>query len=133
MSTDPIVGEWYEEACAREGYTTGFCIAPLGPLFVHVTDDPERDWATIAPYAVYDVASYNQWQTGDHDNVAASNATTAGELRASGLWQVVTPDECVALVERFGSVALHPLMGGMPTELGWSSLELFASEVLPRL
>jgi hypothetical protein len=49
------------------------------------------------------------------------------------MWRVVTPEECVDLGRQFGSVALHPLMGGMPFELGWSSLELFAGKVLPNL
>jgi alkanesulfonate monooxygenase SsuD/methylene tetrahydromethanopterin reductase-like flavin-dependent oxidoreductase (luciferase family) len=133
MSTDPVLGDIYREECERVGYSTGFFLAPSGPLFVHVTDDPERDWATIAPYAVYDVVSYNAWQTGDHDNVAASSATSAEDLAASGMWQVVTPDECVDLVHRFGTVALHPLMGAMPTELGWRSLQLFADAVAPRI
>ena len=133
MSTDPVLGDIYREECERVGYSTGFFLAPTGPLFVHVTDDPERDWATIAPYDVYDVVSYNSWQTGDHDNVAASSATTAEDLAASGMWQVVTPDECVDLVHRYGTVALHPLMGAMPTELGWRSLQLFADAVAPRI
>jgi hypothetical protein len=30
-------------------------------------------------------------------------------------------------------VALHPLMGGMPPELGWESLQLFADRVAPAL
>jgi hypothetical protein len=98
-----------------------------------VSEDPERTWDTIAPYAVYDVASYNSWQTADHDNVAASTATTAGELRASDLWQIVTPAECVELAGRYGTVALHPLMGGMPPALGWESLQLFVDKVMPRL
>jgi alkanesulfonate monooxygenase SsuD/methylene tetrahydromethanopterin reductase-like flavin-dependent oxidoreductase (luciferase family) len=133
MSTDPAVGEMYREECERVGYTTGFFVAPKGPLFVHVSEDPERTWDTIAPYAVYDVASYNSWQTADHDNVAASTATTAGELRASDLWQIVTPAECVELAGRYGTVALHPLMGGMPPALGWESLQLFVDKVMPRL
>jgi alkanesulfonate monooxygenase SsuD/methylene tetrahydromethanopterin reductase-like flavin-dependent oxidoreductase (luciferase family) len=133
MSTDPAVGDMYREECERVGYTDGVFMAPHGPLFVHVAEDPERAWDAIAPYAVYDVVSYASWQTGDHDNVAASHATTPDELRASGMWQVVTPDECVELVREHGSVALHPLMGGMPTELGWSCLELFVDRVMPRL
>jgi len=28
---------------------------------------------------------------------------------------------------------LHPMMAGLPPELGWSSLELFERAVLPRL
>jgi alkanesulfonate monooxygenase SsuD/methylene tetrahydromethanopterin reductase-like flavin-dependent oxidoreductase (luciferase family) len=133
MSTDPVLGEIYRDECVKAGYTSGWFMAPAGPLFVHVADDPERAWDAIAPYAVYDVLSYNSWQTGDHDNVAASSATTAEQLRASGMWQVVTPDECIELARRHGSVALHPLMGGVPPELGWSSLQLFVEKVLPAL
>jgi alkanesulfonate monooxygenase SsuD/methylene tetrahydromethanopterin reductase-like flavin-dependent oxidoreductase (luciferase family) len=133
MSTDPALGDVYREECAKVGYTTGWFMAPAGPLFVHVAEDPERVWDAIAPYALYDVLSYNSWQTGDHDNVAASSATTVDELRASGMWRVVTPDECIDLARQHGSIALHPLMGGMPPELGWNSLELFADKVLPAL
>ena len=50
-----------------------------------------------------------------------------------GVYRVVTPEECVALAAEVGTLVLHPLMGGMPPELGWASLELFAAKVLPRL
>ena len=52
------------------------------------------------------------------------------------MYKVVTPDECIALADQvgdLGSITLHPLLAGMPPELGWESLELFESEVLPRL
>jgi alkanesulfonate monooxygenase SsuD/methylene tetrahydromethanopterin reductase-like flavin-dependent oxidoreductase (luciferase family) len=133
MSVDPVLGDIYREECAKVGYDTGFFVAPHGPLFVHVAEDPERAWEEIAPYAVYDVVSYNSWQTGDHDNVAASGATNADELAASGMWKVVTPEQCIDLAREYGSVVLHPLMGGMPPELGWSSLQLVVDKVLPAL
>jgi hypothetical protein len=28
---------------------------------------------------------------------------------------------------------LHPLMGGMPPELGWESMQLFVDKVQPRI
>jgi hypothetical protein len=59
-------------------------------------------------------------------------ADTVEGVRASGVYRVVTPDECVALAEECGSLVFHPLMGGIPADLGWESLELFASKVLPR-
>jgi hypothetical protein len=31
------------------------------------------------------------------------------------------------------SMVLHPLIGGMPPEAAWSSLELLASQVMPNL
>ena len=107
--------------------------APAGPLFTMVSEDPDRTWAQIGEYAAYDAGSYATWQTGDHDNVAAPvGPVTVDSLRASGMWQVVTPDEAVALGRTYGSIALHPLMGGMPPELGWESLELFVDQVQPR-
>ena len=94
MSMDPAIGDLYREACAAEGYE-GMFFAPAGPSFTMVSEDPERTWAQIGEYAVYDAGSYATWQTGDHDNPIAMEAgVTVDSLRASGMWQVVTPDEC---------------------------------------
>jgi alkanesulfonate monooxygenase SsuD/methylene tetrahydromethanopterin reductase-like flavin-dependent oxidoreductase (luciferase family) len=133
MSADPALGDHYRAACEKVGFTDGFFGSPTGPSFVHVSEDPERAWEAIAPYALYDAQSYGSWQTGDHDNAVAVRADTVDDLKASGMWTVVTPDECVSLAHRAGSALLHPLMGGMPPELGWESLELFVNEVQPRL
>lgn len=132
MSVDPALGEHYRAACEAVGYE-GVFMYPTGPSFVHVTDDPERTWAEIGRYALYDAQSYASWQSGDHDNVVAVGGQTVDDLKASGMWQVVTPEECIELAKRTGSVALHPLMGGMPAELGWQSLELFVDKVQPHI
>jgi alkanesulfonate monooxygenase SsuD/methylene tetrahydromethanopterin reductase-like flavin-dependent oxidoreductase (luciferase family) len=132
MSMDPAIADVYREACEAEDYQ-GLFMAPAGPSFAMVSEDPERTWAQIGEYAVYDAGSYATWQTGDHDNpVAMDGAVTVDSLIASGMWKVVTPDEAVELGRTYGSVALHPLMGGMPPELGWESLQLFVDKVLPR-
>ncbi|HZP29011.1 MAG TPA: LLM class flavin-dependent oxidoreductase, partial [Acidimicrobiia bacterium] len=133
MSVDPALGDAYRAECEKVGYADGVFMYPTGPSFVHVAEDPERAWDALADYALYDAASYNSWQTGDHDNPIAVAAVTVDDLKASGMWAVVTPDECVDLANRCGSVALHPLMGGIPPELGWESLQLFVDRVLPRL
>jgi alkanesulfonate monooxygenase SsuD/methylene tetrahydromethanopterin reductase-like flavin-dependent oxidoreductase (luciferase family) len=132
MSKDPAIGDVYRAACAEHGYD-GLFMAPAGPMFVHVTEDPERAWAELAKYALYDVQSYATWQTGDHDNPHALDVSSPDDLLASDAWKVVTPDQCVELARQFGSVPLHPLMGGMPPAMGWESLELFVDRVLPRL
>ena len=131
MSTDPAIGDAYREACEAEGYR-GLFMSPPGPSFVHVSEDPERTWAEISKYAVYDASTYSSWQTDDHDNPVALKNTTADGLLASGMWKVVTPEECLELGRAHGSVALHPLMGGMPLEIGWESMQLFVDKVLPR-
>jgi len=129
---DPALAAADEEACAQHGFT-GFVAMPGGPGFVHVSDDPERDWARIAPHALYDAQTYAAWQTPGQRSQVHTAAKTIDELRASGVYRVVTPDECVALAREHGRVLLHPLMGGLPPALGWASLELFEQKVLGRL
>ena len=60
-------------------------------------------------------------------------AQTIDDVRKSGVYRVVTPDECVALAQETGRIILHPLMGGMSPALGWQGLRLFESKVLPRI
>jgi alkanesulfonate monooxygenase SsuD/methylene tetrahydromethanopterin reductase-like flavin-dependent oxidoreductase (luciferase family) len=130
---DPRLVEIYNAECARVGFDGGFVSLPSGPGFVHVSDDPERDWARIAPHALYDAQTYASWQTPGQRSAVHVEARDAAELRRSGVYRVVTPEECVALAAETGTVVLHPLMGGMDPALGWAGLELFATKVLPRL
>jgi alkanesulfonate monooxygenase SsuD/methylene tetrahydromethanopterin reductase-like flavin-dependent oxidoreductase (luciferase family) len=132
MSTDPRLRDDYRVACEEVGYEGAF-LCPAGPSFVHVTEDPERAWSVIGDYALYDVTTYRSWQHGGHDNAIAIDADTVEGLQRSGLWEVVTPEGCAELVRRNGAVPLHPLMGGMPFELGWESLQLYVERVLPLL
>jgi len=130
---DPKLVEIYDAECRKVGFDGGFAMLPGGPGFVHVTEDPERDWKRIAPHALYDARTYADWQTPDQRSQVHVDAHTEEDVRKSGVFRVVTPDECVKLAEEVGTLVLHPLMGGMSPELGWASLELFASKVLPRL
>jgi alkanesulfonate monooxygenase SsuD/methylene tetrahydromethanopterin reductase-like flavin-dependent oxidoreductase (luciferase family) len=129
MSMDSALEEAYRTECAKLGFDSGIYLAPNGPSFVHVTEDPERARAEIARFALYDAQSYAGWQTGDHHNPIAVEGVTLADLEATGMWRVVTPEECIQLARQFGSVTLHPLMGGIPPELGWNSLELFVDKV----
>jgi hypothetical protein len=109
-------------------------LPPKAPGFVHVTRDPERDWERIAPYALHEAVAYDAWQRpGQSSVVHVHGAKTAEDLKASGVYAVVTPQECVELAKKFGSLTLHPLMGGIPPDLAQESLDLFAAEVLPLL
>ena len=129
---DAALAGAYEDECARQGFT-GFVVMPGGPGFVHVCNDPERDWARIAPHALYDAQTYAAWQPPGQRSQVHVAGNTLDELRRSGVYRVVTPDECLALAEEYGRVLLHPLMGGLSPALAWESLELFERAVLPRL
>jgi hypothetical protein len=80
--------------------------------------------------------TYRSWQAPGNRSIVESQATTVEALRAEGRYVVLTPDECVKLIETyqpFEAFVLHPLMGGIDPELSWAGLELFAGEVLPRV
>jgi alkanesulfonate monooxygenase SsuD/methylene tetrahydromethanopterin reductase-like flavin-dependent oxidoreductase (luciferase family) len=133
---DPALGTAYEDECAKVGFTGGFYNLPGNLGFVHVADDPDAAWAKIAPHAVYDAHTYMTWQPSDQRSAVHVDAPDPDGVRASGVYRVVTPNECVALAEELGdtgTLILHPLMGGIPPDLAWESLELFEAKVLPRL
>src|SRR5204862_6366639 len=108
-------------------------VLPAGPGSVPGSRAPAAGWRVIAPHAVYDARTYHEWPTPGQRSEAHVAATTEDEVRRSGVYRVVTPEECVGIAEEHGRVLLHPLMGGLDPELGWASLRLFATEVLPRI
>lgn len=132
----PALGEAYYDECAKVGFQ-GYASLPHGAGFIHVSMDPERDWERIAPYAFHEARTYASWQRkGQSSSVTVKNAETIDDLKASGVYQVLTPDEFVEQWQTgspFGGMVLHPLMGGIPPELAWESLELMEHDVLPRI
>ncbi|MCZ7526354.1 MAG: LLM class flavin-dependent oxidoreductase [Acidimicrobiia bacterium] len=133
---DPALAEVYEEECARVGFDGGFCSLPSGPGMVMVAEDPDKVWEQVAPHALFDARTYARWQPPGQRSVVHTDAQDHDELRRSGVYRVVTPDECVAMAEAMGdlgTLVLHPLVGGLAPEPAWESLELFEAEVLPRL
>jgi alkanesulfonate monooxygenase SsuD/methylene tetrahydromethanopterin reductase-like flavin-dependent oxidoreductase (luciferase family) len=132
-------GHWraYAEECERLGRDPGHR-ERSGPAFLYVAADPERAWQQIGPYLLHHVQAYGAWSRQElrHESKVFPPASTVEELQHDPAYQVVTPDQCVALSARWhpdGALLLHPLLGGLPPELGWASLELFEREVLPNL
>jgi hypothetical protein len=106
-------------------------------LFLHVTEDPERAWHDVAPHVIYTSNANAEWAK-ERGVGATPYPPLRGvdDLKASPQFAVVTPQECVDLVEGLSpdvEVGLQPLMGGLDPALGSASLELFATRVLPVL
>ncbi len=81
---------------------------------------------------MHETNDYASWAAGMRGSPYRS-FDSADELRASGMYEIVTPDEAVELITQRGGVSFKPLMGGLDPDLGWESLYLFESKVLPRL
>jgi alkanesulfonate monooxygenase SsuD/methylene tetrahydromethanopterin reductase-like flavin-dependent oxidoreductase (luciferase family) len=136
MNTDPALTAAYQAESERIGFTGGFVMVPSGPTFVHVTDDPDRTWAQIGDYLLYEAKTYASYQTPGQHSTPMVDASTVDELKASPQIVVGTPDQVVEVAGRIppmGALTFNPLAGGLPPELAWESLELFAREVHPRL
>ena len=130
---DQRLADLYTAECERLGFHGGFVSMPNGPGFVHVSENPERDWQRIAPHVLYDAQTYASWQTADQRSQMHVEGNTLDDVKKSGAYTVLTPDDCVKLAEETGRIILHPLMGGMEPALGWESLKLFEEKVLPRI
>ncbi|MEU1134399.1 LLM class flavin-dependent oxidoreductase [Streptomyces sp. NPDC005900] len=130
----PDLEAYYHEQLAEHG-TEGWTMMPAAktPL-LHIADDPDRTWAEHGEHFLHEARTYASWQSKDIRSAVRSAATTVAELRAEGVYRVLTPEECVAYAqEDAASLVLHPLVGGMPVDEGWRSLHHFCENVLPRL
>ncbi|MGE0305476.1 MAG: LLM class flavin-dependent oxidoreductase [Acidimicrobiia bacterium] len=115
------------------GFENPYPAVGQGPGLVMVTNDPEAFWAKWGSQLLYDANVYESWQGPEHKSSWRTKATTVDDLKASPNYAVVTPDECVALVRKNGSAVTHPLVAGVGPAVGWESLELIASKVMPAL
>ena len=128
----PELEAYYYEQCTEHG-TQGFCMMPgADTVMTHVAEDPDQAWAELGQHFFHEASTYHSWQTPDIKSAVHSYATNVDELRAEGIYQVLTPDECIERVKETGAVNLHPLVGGMPIDAGWESIRLYCEQVLPK-
>jgi alkanesulfonate monooxygenase SsuD/methylene tetrahydromethanopterin reductase-like flavin-dependent oxidoreductase (luciferase family) len=132
-----LIDEYLKE-CVALGRVPGPTFATKSPMFVHVTRDPERTWAQVLPYLLHDMNMYGRWINEDPAMQGLNRYEVSEDplvVKGSPMYRVVTPDECIELVRqvepRSTYFRIAPLCGGLPPDLAWESLELFASEVLP--
>lgn len=125
----------YAAACRELGKSA----APepvFGPMALFVSADPERTWQRIAPHALHESNCYARWYEEGKVVGPYTRFDSADALRATGLYQVLTPAGCIDLARRMGSAGqlfIHPLLAGLDPEVGWETLRLLETEVLPAL
>ena len=133
----PDLKAYYEEQCAALG-VSGYCVMPPArAMHVHVAEDPDKAWAELGRYFLHEATTYAGWQTSGITSAVHSHATTTEELRAEGIYAILTPEECVerarAAGDGFRGFTMHPLVGGMPIDEAWRSVTLCAEQVLPKV
>jgi alkanesulfonate monooxygenase SsuD/methylene tetrahydromethanopterin reductase-like flavin-dependent oxidoreductase (luciferase family) len=133
---DRRLGDAYTAECRRLGRGDGILLWPDGPMWVFVTEDPDRSWTELGPHALHEARAYARMAAAVPGASPWKPVEGLDELRDSGLYAVVTPEECVALAGRLdprAALTLKPLVAGLDPALGWRSLELFVDRVAPAL
>lgn len=93
-----------------------------------VAADPDEAWDDLLPYFQHETNAYGAWLE-DAGVAGPYRSASAEEVRHGGQYRIITPWECAMALEGF--LMLHPMVGGIPPDRAWASLDLVDS-VLPR-
>jgi len=106
-----------------------------GMVFLH--EDPDRAWAELGGYYFWEARVYSGWGGGQVHSFmhGAETIETVDDVRAAGRYRFMTPEQLIADIKDNprDPVVLHPLVGAMPVDEAWRSVELLTDEVLPAL
>ncbi|ONH29501.1 LLM class flavin-dependent oxidoreductase [Pseudofrankia asymbiotica] len=133
VPTDPRVWEFYRDEVQRLGRPDPGS-SPTGATgTVALAKDPEQGWRELGPYFLHHTNAYGAWQAQDDIASPYRSVPDVDTLRSAGRFRVLTPDQYVEELKAkpVPFAHFHPLCGGIPAELAWSSLRLFEHEVLP--
>jgi alkanesulfonate monooxygenase SsuD/methylene tetrahydromethanopterin reductase-like flavin-dependent oxidoreductase (luciferase family) len=131
----PEIADYYAELCRAEGRRPVVVMPAAdsrGMVYLH--EDPDKAWAELGGYLLWEAQTYAKWSDGrSHSYLHLTEARTLEDVRASGRYRFMTPDELIGdLGTNPGEpVVLHPLVGGMPLDEAWKSLHLLTDRVLP--
>ncbi|MCV7198789.1 LLM class flavin-dependent oxidoreductase [Mycobacterium angelicum] len=133
----PDIAAYYRRLCGEAGIAP-FVIMPSatnrGMIFLH--QDPDRAWAELGEHILWEAVTYGAWSSESRSLMHLPGVQTLEQVKASGRYRFLTPAELVAEVrdcEDYGPLVLHPLVGGMPVEEAWKSVQLLTDAVLPEL
>jgi alkanesulfonate monooxygenase SsuD/methylene tetrahydromethanopterin reductase-like flavin-dependent oxidoreductase (luciferase family) len=133
----PDVADYYRELAAEAGMASLVIMpGPINRGMIYLHDDPDRAWSELGDHILWEAVTYGGWSTDQRSLMHLPGVQTLAEVRASGRYRFVTPDQLVAEVrdaDDYGPLVLHPLVGGMPVEEAWKSVQLLVDQVLPAL
>lgn len=134
----PEIAEHYRQLCRELGHQPIVLMPPevkRGMVFVH--EDPEQAWAELGGHILWEARTYGQWATaGRRSYMHLPGVESIDEVRRSGRYRFLAPQQLVEELRADDTrqpLVLHPLVGGMPVEEAWKSLELLVTQVLPHV
>lgn len=130
--------EPYRQECIALGKADPGPAQPLGPVFLWVAEDVEAAWNLLMPYVLSQIEEYAQFTTEGYGDAKGPyrGSVSPDKARSNPGYQVLTPEETIALGQKLGNrglFVLNPLMGGIPINEAWKMLKLFEDKVKPHL
>jgi len=109
-----------------------------GPVFLHVSKDPEAAWQRVSPHVAHMLSFYGSLQDDapNQSDGPYSKASADRGVPASGAYRVLTPEQVIELANSLGPEGIlyaTPLLCGLDPAMAWESLGLLEREVLPYL
>ncbi|MGO9224566.1 LLM class flavin-dependent oxidoreductase [Mycobacterium sp.] len=134
----PDIAQYYVDLCTEAGVEP-VVIMPSrvnrGMIFLH--EDPDKAWSDLGKHILWEAVTYGGWSQGvSHSLMHLPGVQTLEEVKASGRYRFLTPEQLITEVRDHpenGPIVLHPLVGGMPVDEAWSSVQLLTDKVLPHL
>ena len=135
---DPRLWPPYREECAKLGKPDPGPYPKQGPVFLWISNDPEKEWELLVPHMLHQSRSYAEWTIEAYGKLSGPYATapTPESLRRSGSYQVLTPEQAIALARSLGPDGvfyLNPLLAGIDPRRAEAMLELYEREVHPHV
>ncbi len=133
----PAGWEKYRRRCIEVGRPDPGAFPKRGPIFLWVTTEPkERVWERLAPHIRHQIDSYAAWTSGAYGAPRGPFVPSRDveSLRQGGAYDVVTPEEAIALAESLGTdgeLTFNPLMAGIDPAAAWQMLDVVQRDVLP--
>ena len=103
------------------------------------SDDPERDWATLRPHALYQLQNYASWFKAAGQPAFGDPPVDYADLERRGLYLCATPEQVIASIRSAYDAApfdrhyFWAIWPGVDPAMATRSIELFARTVIPAL
>jgi len=133
----PDVADYYRQRCADAGARPLLLMpGPVNRGMIYLHEDPDRAWAELGEHILWEAVTYGGWSSAQRSFMHLPGVRTLEAVKASGRYRFLTPDQLIAEIrgsDNYGPLVMHPLVGGMPVDEAWKSVELLTDRVLPAL
>ena len=135
---DARLWEPFRDECIKIGKADPGPYPAQGPIFLWVSENPDRDWEWLTPHVLHQLRSYSEWTAEALGKPVGPfvKGVTEESIREGDAYKVLTPDETLALAESLGEDGvfyLNPLLAGIDPRRSWEMLRLYERSVHPHL